>query len=199
MQRSTVRTGHGGHSLVEALVVVTLLTTLAGAATGSLMSARDAARSSSAARWVAAGLHRARMEALKRHVNVAIRFEPSGDDYRLAWYADGNGNGVRTADIDAATDISLGAGGTLGQQFPGVRFGLADGVAAIDEDTAAGEEPVRVGRSRMVSFSPSGTSTSGTLYLQGRGPRQYAVRVLGPTGRIRTFEFVFAIRAWESR
>ena len=194
-----VRPGRRGYSLVEVLAAVTLLTIAAGAATASLLPARDAVRTSGAARWLAAELHRARMEALKRHANVAVRFEPGGDDYRLVWYVDGNGNGVRTAEIDAATDVRLGPDSTLAHQFPGVRFGLADGVTTLDGDDGTGEEPVRVGRSRMVSFSPVGSSTSGTVYLLGRGPRQYAVRVLGPTGRIRTLEFVFATRAWEPR
>jgi hypothetical protein len=38
-------------------------------------------------------------------------------------------------------------------------------------------------------MNPDGTSSSGTLYLHGRTRAQYAVRVLGVTGRIRTLRF----------
>ena len=58
-------------------------------------------------------------------------------------------------------------------------------------DTSSNPDPIRVGRSRMLSFSPTGTSSSGTVYVRGRGAHQLAVRVLGGTGRIRLYDFDF--------
>ena len=49
-------------------------------------------------------------------------------------------------------------------------------------------DALRIGGSELLSFSPTGTATSGTLYLAGRTGLQYAVRVLGATGRIRTVD-----------
>ena len=55
---------------------------------------------------------------------------------------------------------------------------------------AAGErDPIRIGSSQIVTFTPIGTATSGTVYLHGRGVTQYAVRVLGVTGRTRVMRF----------
>jgi hypothetical protein len=45
-------------------------------------------------------------------------------------------------------------------------------------------DPIRFGRSDMVSFSPLGTATPGTFYLAGGG-MQAAVRVTGGTARVR--------------
>lgn len=187
-----------GYSLLEAMLTLAILLTLAGMATPAFLNARDDARARSAADHVASLLHLARAEALKRHVNVALRFEPDAADFRYAMYVDGNGNGVRTADIDGGVDGVIRPSERIGQQCPGVRFALDEQASAIDEDGTT-TDPVHVGRSRMVSFSPLGASTSGTVYLLGRGRRQFAVRVLGPTGRIRLFEYNFSAAEWRAR
>jgi hypothetical protein len=144
-------------------------------------------------------VHLARLEALKRHANVALRFEPDEADFQFGLYVDGNGNGVRTADIDAGVDRRIRPMERIDHQCPGVRFALEDGVPDIDGAAAGDAGAIRVGRSRMVSFSPIGASTSGTVYLLGRGKRQFAVRVLGPTGRVRLFEYSFAAEEWRTR
>jgi prepilin-type N-terminal cleavage/methylation domain-containing protein len=188
-----------GYSLVEAMVAVAVLCLAAAYATPSVLAARDDARARSAADYVASLLHLARLEALKRHVNVALHFQSDGDEVRFALYADGNRNGVRTADIVDGRDPKIREGERLEQQCPGVRFGLDDQATSVDGDASAATPAIQLGRSRMVSFSPVGTSSSGTVYLLGRGRRQFAVRVLGPTGRVRVLEFNFATNAWQPR
>ena len=47
---------------------------------------------------------------------------------------------------------------------------------------------VRIGSSRLLTMSADGTATSGTLYIRGRRG-QYAVRVLGATGRTRMLQY----------
>ncbi len=187
-----------GFSLLEAMVATAVLCLVAAIAAPSVLAARDDARARSAADYLASLLRLARLEALKRHVNVALRFELDTSGARYALYADGNRNGVRSADIEEGVDRCIRAPERLEQQCPGVRFAIDEQVTAID-----GEEPatsaIQFGRSRMVSFSPLGTSSSGTVYLLGRGRRQFAVRVLGPTGRIRQLEFNFATATWQSR
>lgn len=63
--------------------------------------------------------------------------------------------------------------------------------------SAAGDG-VRIGTSRMLTLGPDGTATSGTLYVQGR-KGQYAIRVLGATGRTRVLRFDAGARQWVSR
>jgi prepilin-type N-terminal cleavage/methylation domain-containing protein len=188
-----------GFSLLETLVVLGVLTVVGTLAVPSLAGGRDDARARGGADHVASLFHLARLEALKRHTHVALRFEPDGSDFRYVFYADGNGNGVRTAEIATGIDRSIRWSGQVSHLFgPGVRIGVHPGVPGIDGDDLAGD-PICAGRSRMISFGPSGTSTSGTVYLLGRGLRQFAIRVLGPTARVRTFEYRAALGQWGSR
>ncbi len=188
-----------GHSLVEALVAITVLCLVAAIAAPSVLAARDDARARSAADHVASLLHLARLEALKRHVNVALRFERDASGVRYTMYADGNRNGVRSADIDEGVDRRIRDAERVEQQCPGVRFAIDDHATSVDGEPPSDADAIQLGLSRMVSFSPLGTSSSGTVYLLGRGHRQFAVRVLGPTGRVRTLEYNFSTSAWQPR
>ena len=60
-------------------------------------------------------------------------------------------------------------------------------------------DPVRLGRSDTLTFSPFGTATSGTIFLRSRKGRQYAVRVLGASGRTRVLEYRHETRSWAAR
>jgi hypothetical protein len=41
----------------------------------------------------------------------------------------------------------------------------------------------------MVTFTPLGTATTGSLYVRGRHEAQYVVRVFGETGKTRLLKF----------
>jgi type II secretory pathway pseudopilin PulG len=188
------------YSLIELLVALTLALLLCGAGMPTLLAARDDIRADGAADFLVSEFCQARMEALRRNANVAVRFESGSDDYWLAFYVDGNANGVRSADITSGADALLRPRERLDLQFPGVRFGFDDEATDIDGTSSAeNPSPIRFGTSRMLSFSPTGTSSSGTVYLIGRGRRQLAVRVLGGSGRIRQLLFNFGTRGWNSR
>jgi hypothetical protein len=63
-------------------------------------------------------------------------------------------------------------------------------------DIAAGGDPLRIGNTALLAFSPLGSATSGTLYVAGhRGP-QMAIRVFGGTGRVRLMTFDPQARQW---
>ncbi len=188
------------YTLLELLLCLGLTGVLGLVSTPGLLAARDAVRADGAADYLAALLHGARMEALKRRTYVAVRFEADPGGVSMAAYADGNGNGVRAADIASGTDPLLRPRERLEQRFASVRFGFETGVPDVDGNAlAAGADPIRVGTSRMLSFSPTGTSSTGTVYLRGQGRRQLAVRVLGATGRIRTLWFDFGGWQWLAR
>ena len=53
-----------------------------------------------------------------------------------------------------------------------------------DHGTLDTSDPIRFGSSNMLSFSPLGTATPGTLYLAGEGILA-AVRVNGGSARVR--------------
>jgi type II secretory pathway pseudopilin PulG len=187
-----------GYSLLEGLFVAGLLVTLGGVSVPLILSSLDASRTQGAARYLAGRLNLARMEAVKRSTYVALRIEGPQSAYRYTFYADGNRNGVRLAEIGRNVDRPIGLPERLDEKFPGVAFGILDGVGAIDESEplGAGSDPIRFGRSDLISFSPVGSATAGTFYIRGRGKQQMAVRVLGTTGRIRVLRFDFRTREW---
>lgn len=189
-----------GYSVLELMVCVSLATLVVAAGTPAVLASREAVLADGAADYIARQLHDARMEALRRRASVAIRFEADGGDFLMATYVDGNGNGVRAADISSGDDPLVRPRWLLRDQFAGVGFGFEAGVPDADGgDTASNPDPIRVGRSRMLSFSPTGTSSSGTVYVRGRGAHQLAVRVLGGTGRIRSYDFDFGSWKWVLR
>jgi hypothetical protein len=172
--------------------------TIVGIAVPLTSEALDEIRTGMAARYLAARINDARVQALRRSSCVALQFSPADGDYRFGEYADGNANGVRTAEIAAGIDAELAPRRQLRHHFPGVSFGLLPDLPDADGTRSSGTDGVRVGTSRILTMAPDGTSSSGTLYVRGRRA-QYAVRVLGATGRTRMLRFERGGRQWLSR
>lgn len=193
------RRAGAGFTLLELLLFVAVSATLLGTAVPLATSALDDMRAAMAARYVAGRILAARLDALQRSTCVGFRFEASATDYTFATYADGNQNGVRTAEIVSGTDPIVAAGERLGDRFSSVRFGL---IAAIPDLDGAGQmadsDGVRIGTPKILTLSPDGTATSGTLYVRGTRA-QYAVRILGATGRTRVFHYQRGALRWVSR
>jgi type II secretory pathway pseudopilin PulG len=178
-----------GFTVVELLLVVAVSLTMLAISIPLTGDALDYQRTFSAAKYLAGRIGDARIEAIKRSTRVALRFEPASGDYGFAEYLDGNGNGIRTTDIAAGVDRPLSSRGALRDQFPGVTFGLLPGLPDLDDQRAMdASDGVRIGTSRILTLGPDGTASSGTLYLHGRRA-QFAVRILGATGRARLMRF----------
>jgi Tfp pilus assembly protein FimT len=160
------------------------------------LRALDDARSRAAARYLAQRLGDARFSAIRRSTCHGLRFEPASPDYRLSMVADGNGNGLRTLDLQRGIDRTLTPPDSLSSLFSGVTFGIEDDVPDADGRAASGSDGVRVGTSNLLSMNPDGTSSSGTLYVHGRTRSQYAVRVFGVTGRVRVLKYDYVRRRW---
>jgi hypothetical protein len=186
------------------LTVLELVFAMAAAVTAGAMAvawgaaAIDDMRTALAARYMAGRIAATRIDALRRGTAVALRFEAAGDDYMFAAYEDGNGNGVRTAEIRAGVDRAVGPFERLGSKFPGVRFELASGIPDADGSVGTGTDGIRIGSAHILTMGEDGTATSGTLYIRGRRG-QYAVRVLGVTGRTRMLQYVSGDQTWLSR
>ena len=179
--------------LLFALAIAGMLTTIA---VPQGLCALDDFRTRAAARYVAQRLVDARLGAIKRSLAQGLRFEAATPDYRITTVADGNANGLRTADIQRGIDRTLTQPETIGTHFQHVVFGLLEDVPDADGQQASGTDGVRVGVSKLLTMNPDGTSSSGTLYLRGRDRAQYAVRVLGVTGRVRVLKFDHVRRRW---
>ena len=186
-----------GFTLIELLFAMALSLVLLGIALPVGGDALDDMRTRAAARYLAGRIASARLGAINRSQAVGLRFLASTPDYQFAAYADGNGNGIRTIDIQAGVDLALGPSRQLGADFRGVHFGLSIGLPDVDAVRNTSSDGVRIGTARILTMDPDGTATSGTLYVQG-GRAQYAVRVLGATGRTRVLKYEPGSRSWVS-
>jgi prepilin-type N-terminal cleavage/methylation domain-containing protein len=187
---------HPGFTILELLFVVAIAGTLTAIAVPQGLRALDDFRTRAAARYLAQRIADARLSAIRRSASHGLRFEPASPDYRVSLVADGNGNGLRTAEIQRGIDRPLTEPDLLGWHFPDVTFGIQDDVPDADGRPANGSDGVRVGASKLLSMNPDGTSSSGTLYVHGRARSQYAIRVFGATGRVRVLKYDYVRRRW---
>jgi hypothetical protein len=187
-----------GAALVDVIVACAIASTIAAVAIPTLHATRERDAVRMAAQLVAQRAQQARLEALKRNVFVAFRFDP--DELGLIGsFADGDGDGVLQRDIDAGTDHRMAPDARIADSFEGVALRIAEDVPDPEGGGTllAGSDPVRIGSSNFVSFSPLGSTTSGTIYIAGRQGQQVCVRILGATGRVRVLWFNPGTRQWQ--
>ena len=164
---------------MECLFAVTLIAIIAAASVPPLASALDRSRAQAAARFVIARMMLARTRAAARGAVVALRFAGRPEAAVLTTFIDRNRNGIRAVDIATGVDTAEAPGIALQSIFRGV---------ALEPVTADGV---------LFSFTPLGTSSSGTVYLTAQDGSRFAVRVLGATGRARLLYYVPASSEWK--
>jgi hypothetical protein len=187
-----------GIGLVDALVSVALGTLMATFAVPFVGGAMERERTIIGTRYLASQLQRARLESLMRARAVAVRVELEGARTALQLFADGNGNGVSQRDIARGIDPPLTLREYLDVRARDVSLRINQPVTDISGSgtLAPGDDPLRIGNSALVTFSPVGSATSGTLYVAApRGP-QLAIRIFGGTGRVRVLNFDARARQW---
>ena len=174
-----------GFSLVEMLVVIGILMILGAVAAPTLRAYSVRSSLQAGARVFQGEFRKARALAIRSGRQTAIRFEsgPTGPVFSV--YADSTWNGVLSADIAAGRDKRIAGPFALTGGAPEVRVAILPGTPAIppDSGTLSTDDPIRFGRSNLVSFSPDGTATPGTFYLATRFD-QAAVRVAPATARV---------------
>ena len=173
-----------GYGLVELLVVLSLATVLFAAALPRVATTVHEHRLRGAANHLRGLFRQVRSRAAAEARYIGVVFDEVDGDPVYSIYADGNANGIRRADIRRGIDFRIRDPYRISATFPGVRYGsLPDGA----------EVPffpgLRIGRSKIVSFSPIGASTSGTVFLSNQYGLLYCVVVLGSTGRVRVARF----------
>jgi prepilin-type N-terminal cleavage/methylation domain-containing protein len=186
-----------GFTLIELLLSTSITVVLLGIALPVGGDALDDMRARAAARYLSGRIATNRLAAINGSRSIGIRFTPAAPDYEFAAYVDGNDNGIRTADILSGIDVATGGSRQLASEFRGIHFGLAIGISDLDGVRNSTSDGVRIGTARILTLSPDGTATSGTLYVQG-GHAQYAIRVLGATGRTRVLKYDTGSRSWVS-
>ena len=186
-----------GATLLEVLLAAAFLMSLAGLAVPLTTQAADSVRTRSAASFVAGRLRLARTQAVSTRQATALVFEQEDERWRFRRCVDGNGNGVRTAEIAGGSDACPGPAESVDDHFRGTTFALDPGIPDLDGFIGP-SSAVRFGRSAMASCTPLGHCTPGTIYVRSDRGEQFAVRVSGTSGRTRVLRFDPGVRRWTS-
>lgn len=196
--------GQRGFTLAELLLALALTAVIAAATAPAMLNSFHRLRVEMAARETARILQAARSYAVRHNARVGVKFYPGTDGGETTWtlYLDGDGDGVRTRDLERGIDPPVPAPGS-GERRParfagGVTFGFPGGPLPRDPSgrrLTRRSDPIRFNRSDIASFGPLGTATPGTLYLSD-GLRLAAVRVTGTTGRVRVLAYRRDSRQW---
>jgi hypothetical protein len=180
--------GPRGFSLIDLVFSCAVLCVLGAVAIPQTLTTIERSRGLAAARYLAGQMALARALAVSRSTIIALRFVDGPSGISISVIQDGNRNGVRSRDIDLQIDRPIDAALKLSDLFPGVEFGLTPQIGGTD--------PVQVGSGNILSFTPHGTASSGSLYVRGRDGTQWVVRVLGATGRSRVLRYVPGSGEW---
>lgn len=187
-----------GVALIDVVAAAGLSLVMAAVAVPVVGGTLDREHTIVGTQYLAAQAQRARLESLKRGAAVAVRFEQLDGRTAIQLFVDGNGNGVLQKDIDRQVDQALTVVDWLDHHARGVALRVNQRIEDVGNGSviAAGDDPLRIGNSSLLSFSPFGSATSGTLYVAApRGP-QMAIRVYGATGRVRVLMFDAQARIW---
>jgi hypothetical protein len=187
-----------GYSLIETVVTASLCTVIGGMALPLIGHTLDRERTIIGAQFIAGQLQRARLESLRRARSAAVRLELVGERTRLQVFVDGDGDGVLQADVDSGIDPPLTPTEFLDDRSRDVSLRINQPVtdAGGAGELLPGDDALRIGNTALLSFSPLGGATAGTLYVAARRGPQMAVRVFGGTGRVRILTFDAQARQW---
>ena len=188
--------------------LVELVVTAAVAALALLVAAPPLARAATqfelrlAAGEVAGSLRQARAYAIRHAAHVGLKFRTSAEGtVYWALYRDGDGDGVRTADLEAGIDPPVAPPRAFAHFGRRVRFGFPPGQAPTDPSDPRRrldrlDDPVRFNRSDIASFSPLDGATPGSIYLTDGARHLVCVRVDSRSGRPRILTWLPDERQW---
>ena len=172
-----------GQTLVELIVVVSILGLFAAIGTSAMTRARRDIALVTGTAELRALFQRTRIMAITHDRNVAIRFRPVGALWSWTVYEDGDGDGVRNDDITKGIDFAIAPPRIF--QYPPVRVGVPS-TTVIDPMTGQPlglRLPVRFGTSQLCSFSREGEATNGSVVLTD-GERATIIKIEGRSAHI---------------
>jgi len=187
-----------GTALIDVLAALGLSAVLVAIAVPVVGGTLDREHVIIGTHYLAATVQRARLESLKRASTVAVRIEMLDGRTAVQLFTDGNGNGVLQRDIDRRIDPPLSSAEWLDSHGRDVSVRINQPITDVAGSAVLnpGDDPLRIGNTALVSFSPLGSSTSGTVYVAARHGPQMAIRVYGATGRVRVLMFDAQARQW---
>jgi hypothetical protein len=187
-----------GYTLIDTIVTAALCTVIGAMATPMIGRAMERERTIIGTQYLAAQMQRARLESLRRARSVAVRLELVGERTSVQLYVDGDGDGVLQRDVDLGIDPALTPLEFLDVHSRDVSLRINQPITdpAGSGTLSPGDDPLRIGSTALLSFSPLGGATAGTLYIAARQGPQMAIRVFGGTGRLRVLTFDVPAQRW---
>ena len=189
-----------GFTIIELLLVIAIAGMILAVSIPGFSSQRRRAAVRAAASELRAVFHVARSRALARNANTAIKFIDEGGAWTYAIYDDGDRDGVRNDDIRRGTDPlvqeprRLGVSNLATISLPPFTIVDPDG-----DKLPPDRSPVQFNKSTLCSFSPLGQATPGTIYLTDHAGEIFAVRVYGPTAKMKLIRYDAKRKRWEGR
>ena len=146
-------------------------------------------------------LRMARGAAIGKGERVGVKFYTAEKRVDYQVFRDGDGDGVRTKDIESGVDPPVTPLTSLRHLGADVRFGIPSGTPPRDpgdprRSLGRLRDPIRFNRSDIASFGPLGESTPGSLYLTD-GERLAVVRLFGRTGKVRVLFYDRKNEIWK--
>ena len=183
-----------GFSALEALVAVALLGVALSISVPALSALRENGRTAAGARVLATELNRMRWESVARKRGTGLFFERGSRGWGWRVVEDGNGNGLRTAEVRRGVDPTVSGPHYLQDQVEDVRLGFPPGgpfprIPPRTGNIVDTDDPVQFGRSDIVAFSPLGRSSSGTVYVTDGRRGLFAIVLFGPATRARVWRY----------
>ncbi len=188
--------------MLDTMVTLAVIGLIAVLALPSLFNWASGLRVELAAGEMAGILHLARGYSVRHHSKVAVKFRTGpGGVVTHALYRDGDGDGVRSADIASGVDPEVRPPRRLAHFGRLIRFGFPAGEAPRDPGDPRRrldrlEDPIRFNRSDLASFNPRGTATPGTIYLTDGRHHLSAVRVNNRSGKISVLHYDRDAEIW---
>ena len=192
-----------GFQLYELLVVLAIMSAAATMGIPRALEWTRFLKVDLAARELASALRLTQSYAIRYSTKVGIKFRPhtqAGVSFTI--YRDGDGDGVRTADIDSGVDPPIGPPRQLAHFGSWVHFGFPPGPAPRDPGNPRRrldrlEDPIRFNRSDIASFNHLGGSTPGSLYLTDGRYLLSVVRLFGRTGKVKVMRYDQETEEWQ--
>jgi hypothetical protein len=180
------------------MLALSVMATVTALATPGVMNLQASVAIRSAAGEVGIAMFRARGLAISTGRNVGLKFRRNGDRWEWTAYADGNGNGVRTADIASGVDKPVAAyTWPRNDVLPGILGPRVPDPGQSGSFLANPSDPIRFNASDICSFSPIGESTPGSVYLWDGHDRMAVVRVYGRSAKLRTLYYRRGDTGWK--
>jgi len=191
-----------GFTLIDLLIVLAIAGFAVIAVYPSFARSTSVLRLELAARQVAGALHAARVYAITRSANVAVKFTTAEDGtVTYSLFRDGDGDGVLSRDIAAGKDPEVWRERRLDYLNQDIRVGIPAGRPPRHPGNPGRrldgtDDPIKFNKSDLASFSPIGRATPGSIYLTDPYGHLVVVRTFHLTGKITILTYDARTETW---